>query len=163
MANQSRLTLMNLAKRHLSRIPMSWNIVFIICFCLCCLAVRSYRRSKKNCIRSPVRLYCLKKIASVQPFDLTVQKNLHPFSRSTLLLEKKFASVQPLNPAVRKKFANVSYPFACRAFSRSNRCRKECFCVRGHKLMGVTKYRLQPTEPFKSAWMGLCLASKGFN
>ena len=54
-------------------------------FCFCCLAVR---HSKKNCIHSPVRLNRSKNIASVHPFDFTIRKKLHLFTRSTLPFEK---------------------------------------------------------------------------
>ena len=54
-------------------------------FCFCRLAVR---RSKKNCIHSPVRLNRSKNIASIHPFDFTVRKKLHLFTRSTLPFEK---------------------------------------------------------------------------
>ena len=76
------------------------------------------------------RLVFEKKIASIHPFDLTVRKILHPFTRSTLPFEK-IASVHPFDFTVRKNVASVQptfrmaclavcYPFACRAFGRSD-------------------------------------------
>ena len=48
-----------------------------------------------------------KKIASIHPFDLTVRKILHPFTRSTLPFEK-IASVHPFDFTVRK----MLHPFS---------------------------------------------------
>ena len=55
------------------------------------------------------RLAFEKKIASIHPFDLTVRKILHPFTRSTLPFEK-IASVHPFDFTVRKNVASVQ-PF----------------------------------------------------
>ena len=88
----------------------------------------------------PFDLTVRKNFASVYPFDLTVRKKFASVQPFDLTVQKKFASIQPLNPAVRKKFASVSYPFACRAFSCSNGCRKERFCVRGHKYLFYKKH-----------------------
>ena len=116
----------------------------------------------KNCIYSPVQLNRSKNSTSVQPFDLTVrqkicirsavrpchtekictrlpvrpqpfEKKLHPFSRSTLPFEKNLHPFSRSTDPFRMACLAVSYPFACRAFSRSNGYRKERFRVRGHK------------------------------
>ena len=68
------------------------EIVFMS-FCFCRLAFLAFK----------------KKIASIHPFDLTVRKILHPFTRSTLPFEK-IASVHPFHFTVRKNVASVQ-PF----------------------------------------------------
>ena len=67
MANWSHLTLMNMEKRH-----MSHNSVYH--FFLHLPSSHTSQAFEKN--------------ASVDPFDLTVKKKEHPFSRSTLPFEK---------------------------------------------------------------------------
>ena len=104
VANRSRLTLMNVEKRHVScsvnhfflLLPSSQSILGVRKKCIRSLV--GLNRSKKKNIRLAVRLNRSK-------------KKLHPFSRSTLPLEK---NLHPFNPSVSNglssRFLSVRLP-----------------------------------------------------
>ena len=75
---------------------------------------------------------------------------MHPFSCSTLPFEKNLHPFSRSTDPFRTACLAVSYPFACRAFGRSNRYRKERFCMRGHILLVSIHPTLQDILQFCS-------------
>ena len=74
----------------------------------------------------------LKKITSIQPFNLTVRKKIISVQPFNLTVRKKIGSFQRSTDPFRAACLAISYPFACRVFSHSNGYRKERLRMRGH-------------------------------
>ena len=107
VANRSRLTLMNVEKRHVS---CSVNNFFLLL-----PSSQSILGVRKKCIRSLVGLNRSQKRTSVQSFDLTVRK--------------KIASVQPFNRSVSNGLSSCF--LSVRSAVRTDTV-EERFRVRGH-------------------------------
>ena len=119
MANRSHLTQMNMAKRRVGVMEQCLSPGLIISFLLL-LSSHSILGNRKKCVRSPVQLNCLKKRTSIQQFDFTVRKNLHPFSHSTLPFEKNYiCSAVQLNRS-KKSYIHSAVQLNC--------SKKICIC-----------------------------------
>ena len=90
-----------------------------------------FKHSEKQiCFNSDRNLYDLYLLSNSSPVGLNHSKKNYMHSAVQLDRSKKncICSVDPFRTAC----LAVSYPFACRVFSHSNRYRKECFRMRGH-------------------------------